>query len=154
MAVLTPEQLEFIASNPAVAMITVGKDGYAKPARIGIAVLDGGLVATATEDRKRTHRLRSDPRCTLYFNDAQFKYLAVETKVTIVDGDDGIDGTVRLVRHWQSAPEGPVTWYGETLEPDAFRQRMVDEGRVLFRFDVMKAYGLLVAPAATRGADD
>jgi hypothetical protein len=146
MADLTAEQLEFIQSGPAVAMITVGEDGYAKPVRIGLAVLDGELVATATEGRRRTPRLRADPRCTLYFSDAQFKYLSVETTVTIVDGNEEIDGTVRLVRHWQSAPEGPVTWYGETLEPDVFRQRMVDEGRVLYRFAVVKAYGLLVAP--------
>jgi len=146
MAELTPEQLAFIESKPAVAMITVGEDGYAKPVRIGIAMLDGGLVSTATEDRTRTPRLQSDPRCTLYFSDAHFKYLSVETTVTIVDGDEGIDGTVRLVRHWQSAPEGPVTWYGETLEPGGFRQRMVDEGRVLFRFEVTKAYGLLGMP--------
>lgn len=154
MADLTSEQLEFIQSGPAVAMITVGDDGYAKPVRTGLAVLDGEMVATATEGRRRTPRLRSDPRCTLYFSDAQFKYLSVETRVTVLDGDEGIDGTVRLVRHWQSAPEGPVTWYGQTYEPDAFRQQMVDEGRVLYRFEVLKAYGLLVAPGATTASDD
>jgi general stress protein 26 len=143
MADLNAEQLEFIQSGPAVAMITVGEDGYAKPVRIGVAILDGELVATATEDRRRTHRLRSDPRCTLYFNDAQYAYLAVETKVTIVDGEAGIEDSIRLVRHWQGQPEGPVSWFGATLQPDEFRQTMVDEKRVVFRFEVVKAHGMI-----------
>jgi len=146
MADLTSEQLAFLESKPAVAMITVGDDGYAKPVRMGFAMLDGGLVATATEDRTRTHRLRSDPRCTLYFNDDKYAYLAVETKVTIIDGEAGIEDSMRLVRHWQNQPEGPVTWFGATLQPDEFRQAMVDEKRIVFRFEVINAYGMLGMP--------
>jgi general stress protein 26 len=146
MTDLTSEQLEFIATKPSVAMITVGADGYAKPVRMGIALLDGGLVATATADRVRTHRLRSDPRCTIYFNDAEFRYLAVEARVTIVDGQAGVEESMRLVRHWQGQPEGPVTWFGQTLEPDQFRQTMLDEHRVSYRFEVVKAYGMIATP--------
>lgn len=147
MTVLTFEQREFITSGASVAMITVGDDGYAKPVRVGVGYLDGVLCGTGTESRRRTARLRADPRCTLYFTDAKFRYLAVETTVTIVEGSAGVDGSMRLVRQWQGVQEdSAVGWFGERLEPDAFRQRLVEEGRVLYQFEVVKAYGLLAAP--------
>lgn len=147
MTVLTSDQREFVTSGATVAMITVGRDGYAKPVRVGVAYLDGVLCGTGTESRRRTARLRADPRCTLYFTDAQYRYLAVETTVSIVDGDAGVDGSMRLVRQWQRVPDdGAVDWFGETLEPDAFRQRLMEEGRVLYQFEVVKAYGLLGPP--------
>jgi len=33
-------------------------------------------------------------------------------------------------------------WYGEELGEPAFRQAMIDQGRVIYQFDVDKAYGL------------
>ncbi len=146
MADLTEEQLDFVTSGAAAAMVTVGEDGYAKPVRVGVTIMDGQLCSTGTEGRRRTDRLRTDPHCTLYFADDQFRYLAVETRTSIVDGEAGIEESMRLVRQMQGTPEGPVSWFGETLEPDAFRQRMVDEERIVFRFEVVRAHGLLGMP--------
>ena len=143
---LSQEQLDFITSGVAAAMITVGGDGLAKPVRVGVGLLDGRLCSTATASRRRTVRLRSDPRCTLYFCDPAFKYLAVETTVTIDEGQAGVDGSERLIRAMQGVPQGPVSWFGQTLEPEAFRQRLADEGRVLYRFEVASAHGLLRVP--------
>lgn len=146
MTELTSAQADFISSGPAAAMITVGDDGYAKPVRVGVAMLDGVLCSTGTADRRRTARLRSDPRCTLYFADARFRYLSLETTVTVIEGDRGIDGSERLIRQMQGNPHGAVSWFGATLEPDAFRQRLVEEGRVMYRFDIVRVHGLLDPP--------
>jgi hypothetical protein len=79
--------------------------------------------------------------------DAAYRYLALETTVTILDGDAGVEGTMRLVRQMQGvADDSPVTWFGETLDPEAFRQRMIDEQRILYQFEVHRAYGLLGMP--------
>jgi hypothetical protein len=146
MTQLTPEQLDLIRTGHA-AMITVGSDGYAKPVRVGLGIVDGVLCSTGTATRRRTARLRSDPRCTLYVADAAYRYLALETTVTILDGDAGVEGTMRLVRQMQGvADDSPVTWFGETLDPEAFRQRMIDEQRILYQFEVHRAYGLLGMP--------
>ena len=59
---LSEQELTFIATHQAAAMITVGADGFAKPARVGVGVVDGKLWSSSTADRVRTKRLRRDPR--------------------------------------------------------------------------------------------
>ena len=50
--------------------------------------------------------------------------------------------SVRLFRVMQDKPEGPLSWFGGELGDDAFRQTMVDEGRLIYEFDVTRAYGM------------
>src|SRR5689334_15280320 len=109
---LTPADLAALERTTAAAMITVGPDGWAKPARISLAIVDGRLWSTGKEHLVRTKRLRADPRCTLYVQDEGHGWRGLETKVGIIDGADGVAATERLVRVLQHKPTGPVGWYG------------------------------------------
>ena len=123
-------------------MITVGEDGMPKAVRIGVALVDGGLWSSGTAGRRRTERLRRDPRCTLFVFDTAYAYLTLETTVTILDGSDAPALNLRLFREMQDRPTGPLSWFGTELNEDAFLRRMAKEGRLIYRFDVQRAYGL------------
>jgi len=139
---LNQAQQGFLESNPSAAMITVGEDGIPKAVRVGVAVVDGAIWSSGTRDRVRTARLREDPRCTLFVFGPGFDALTLETTVEILDDSDVAERSVRLFRQMQARPEGPLMWYGEELGEPAFRQAMIDQGRVIYQFDVDKAYGL------------
>jgi Pyridoxamine 5'-phosphate oxidase len=138
---LSESEAGFIGANPMAAMVTVGADGMAKVARVGIAVVDGLLCSSGTRDRVRTERLRRDPRCTLFVFQAGFEWLGLETSVEILDGADVPARSVRMFRQMQNRPTGPLSWFGGDLTEDEFLERMVDEGRIIYQFDVHRAYG-------------
>jgi hypothetical protein len=139
---LTDEQREFLESNRAAAMITVGGDGMPKAVRVGVTVVDGRIWSSGTRDRVRTRRLLRDPRCTLFVFEPGFNALTLEAAVEILDGPDVPDQSVRLFRRMQGRPDGPLMWHGRELEEASFRQTMIDEGRIIYQFNVEKAYGL------------
>lgn len=139
---LSERELAFLRDHHAAAMVTVGSDGMPKAARVGVALVDGALWSSGTHDRVRTRRLRRDPRCTLYVHDPGFAFLVLETTVTILDGPDAAQQNLRLFRTMQDKPTGPLTWYGDELDDEGFVQRMVDERRLIYEFDVHRAYGL------------
>src|SRR5258708_20966799 len=96
---LSERQRQFVEDHNAAAMVTVGADGLAKVARVGVAVVDGKLWSSGTEDRVRTKRLRRDPRCTLFVYDVSSPlWLAIEATVTILDGPDAPPLSLRLFR--------------------------------------------------------
>jgi hypothetical protein len=132
----------FLDANHSAAMITIGRDGVAKVARVAVALVDGGLWSSGTEERVRTARLRRDPRCTLYVYDQGFAWRALETEVTILDGPDVPAQSVRLFRLMQGKPTGPLSWFGGELDEATFLQTMVDERRVIYEFDVRRSYGM------------
>jgi hypothetical protein len=138
---LSERELAFLRDHHAAAMVTVA-DGVAKAARVGVGVVDGALWSSGTRDRVRTERLRHDPRCTLYVHDPGFAYLVLETTVTILDGPEVAEQSVRLFRLMQDRPTGALSWFGGELDEDAFRQAMVDEGRLIYDFEVHRVYGL------------
>lgn len=139
---ISESDLAFLEANHSAAMITVGRDGMPKVARVGVAFVDGKLWSSGTADRVRTARLRGDPRCVLYVHSAALEWLTLETSVTILDGEDVPALSVRLFRVMQGRPDGPLTWYGGELDEEEFKQRMVDEQRLIYEFDVHKGYGL------------
>jgi Pyridoxamine 5'-phosphate oxidase len=139
---LSERDVAFLEANRSAAMITVGADGLAKAARVAIGVLDGRLWSSGTADRVRTPRLRRDPRCTLYVHADTFSFMTLETTVTILEGPEVPDQSVRLFRKLQDRPTGPLGWMTGELEEDAFRQAMVDEQRLIYEFEVTRAYGL------------
>lgn len=65
----------------------------------------------------------------------------METTVTILDGPDVPGLSLRLFRTMQHRPTGPLAWYGAELDDEAFRAAMVDEGRIVYQFEVLRAYG-------------
>jgi hypothetical protein len=139
---LTDSQIGFISQNPGAAMITIGADGMPKAVRVGVAVVDGQLWSSGTEDRVRTRRLRDDPRCTVIVFGDDRQALTLETRVRFIDGPDNAEDSVRLFRTMQNRPEGALLWYGEELDEAEFRQRMLDERRLIYEFEIEKAYGL------------
>lgn len=122
-------------------MITVTAAGVAKVARVGVALVDGKVWSSGTDDRVRTARLRRDPRSTLFVFETGWPWLAFETRVTILEGPDVPEWSVRLFRVMQGRPVGPLQWFGRQLDEDQFRQAMIDERRVIYEFDVLRQYG-------------
>jgi PPOX class probable F420-dependent enzyme len=139
---LTPQDRDFLIDHHAAAMITVGRDGTPKVSRVGVALVDGKLWSSGTADRVRTRRLRRDPRCTLYVHDPGYAWLALETSVTILDGPDAADLNLRLFRVMQDRPTGPLSWFGGELSEADFLRAMVDEGRLVYEFEVRHTYGM------------
>ena len=139
---ISSRDLAFVRQHRSAAMITVADDGMAKVARVGVAVVDGKIWSSGTQDRRRTARLRANPRCTLYVYDDSFNWVALECDVTILEGAIVPELSVRLFRVMQDKPQGPLGWFGGELGDEAFMQAMVDEGRVIYEFDVTRAYGM------------
>lgn len=139
---LSDAHLAYLADHHSAAMITVGEDGMPKAVRCGVALVDGRLWSSGTDDRVRTARLRRDPRCTLFVFDPGFAWLTLETAVAVLDGPEVPAQSVALFRVMQGKPTGPLSWFGGELDEAAFRQAMVDEGRVIYEFSVRNAYGL------------
>jgi PPOX class probable F420-dependent enzyme len=139
---LTAQDVDFLTSHHAAAMITVGPDGTPKVARVGVALVDGKLRSSGTADRVRTRRLRRDPRCALYVHDPGYAWLALETSVTILDGPDAPELNLRLFRVMQDRPTGSLSWFGGEFSENDFLRAMVDEGRLLYEFEVHHTYGL------------
>jgi hypothetical protein len=139
---LSETDLEFLAEHHSAAMITVTASGVAKVARVGVALVDGQLWSSATADRARTRRLRRDPRSTLFVFDAGFAWLALETTVTILDGPDAAQLNLRLFRIMQGRPTGALSWFGGELGEASFLEKMTEEGRLIYQFNVVRAYGL------------
>jgi hypothetical protein len=123
-------------------MITVGSAGIAKAVRVGVAVVDGRVWSSGTQDRARTRRLRQDPRSTLFVFGSGREALTLETTVELLEGPAVADLSIRLFRHMQDRPEGPLTWFGSELGEEDFRQAMVDQGRLIYEFTVARAYGV------------
>ena len=123
------------------AMITIGEGGWPKPVRVGIALVDGKLWSSGTQDRVRTRRLRRDPRCTLFVFDQAFRWLAVEATVTILEGPGAAAQNLQLFRVMQDRPGGPLSWFGGELDEGAFLQAMAEEHRLIYEFDVHRSYG-------------
>lgn len=142
MTELSEQEIGFLQRHQSAAMITVDAAGVAKPTRVGVALVDGRLWSSGTQDRVRTRRLRRDPRCTLFVFSDSFSWLAVESSVTILERPDVPELSVQLFRVMQNRPAGPLSWFGGELDEEAFRARMVEEGRLIYQFEVQKTYGM------------
>ena len=141
MVGLSEREIEWLRDHRAAAMVTLGADGVPKAVRVGVAVVDGELWSSGTSDRVRTERLRRDPRCTLFVFDSGFAWMTLETTVDILDGPEAPAQNLRLFRAMQGKPTGPLSWFGGELSEQEFLQTMVDEQRLIYRFDVHRTYG-------------
>jgi uncharacterized pyridoxamine 5'-phosphate oxidase family protein len=141
--VLTEAQQIFLENNHSAAMITVGKDGKPKVARVGTALVDGRLWSSGTEERKRTARLRRDPRCTLFVFDAAWRWLTLETAVRILDGADMPSLQLKMFRQMQNRPTGDLSWLGKELSEAEFLSVMEQEHRLIYEFEILHAYGMV-----------
>ena len=139
---------EFLQQHHAAAMITLKPDGMPHAVRVGVAVVDGTVWSSGTRDRVRTRNLRRDPRAVLFVFEQGFAALTLETRVRILDGPDVPSQSVRLFhemqRNLQPHPSGDnLMWYGKELTPAEFESAIRSEGRVIYEFEIQRAYGLL-----------
>lgn len=143
---LTEAEQQFIAGYPHAAMITVGGDGRPKAVMMEAAVVDGRLESASHADKVRTRRLRSDPRCTLYFADDEYRWLSLEAEAEIVEGPAAPAALLRYFRVRDGKPAAPLDYHSDRshhtgLDDEAFQRVMADEDAVLYRFAITKSYG-------------
>ena len=106
-------------------------------------MVDGKLWSSGTQDRARTRRLRQNPNCTLFVFDNTWSYLTLETTVRLLEGPDVPLLSERLFRIMQNRPTGPLSWFGGEMSPEDFRRAMTEEKRLIYEFEVHRAYGLV-----------
>jgi uncharacterized pyridoxamine 5'-phosphate oxidase family protein len=140
---LTAKQLAFLEKNHGAAMITTARDGIPRAVRVGIALVDGKLWSSGTQDRVRTARLRRNPNCTLFVFDNTWSFLTLETQVRIIEGSEAPELSVRLFRRMQNRSTGNLGWFGKDLALDDFKRAMVEEKRLIYEFSVSRAYGMV-----------
>jgi len=122
----------FLESHHDAVQATTKRDGTPHVARIGIGLVEGKLWSSATQDRVRTKHLRRDPRSTLMvMGDDRWHWLGLETRVTILDGPDAPQLNLKLYR----------VLAGEPSDLDEYLEAMVAEKRLIYEFDVVRAYG-------------
>ncbi len=136
---------DFLEKNRAAAMITLRPDGTPHAVRVGVAVVDDKIWSSATADRARNRHLRRDPRSTLYLQDSQgpFGWLTLECRVNLLEGPDAPELNLRLFRTMQGRPAPQaLAWYGRDLAEAEFLETMRAEGRLVYEFEIMRAYGM------------
>lgn len=114
-------------------MVTLKEDGTPHVARVGIGLVEGRIWSSGTRGRVRTRHLRRDPRSTLFVMGGAdpYAWLGLETIVTIHDGEDAVDRNLALYRVLAGEPE----------DLEEYRRAMVREERLVYEFDVRRAYG-------------
>jgi PPOX class probable F420-dependent enzyme len=123
----------FLQDHHAAVMVTLRADGTPHVARIDVGLVDGRLWSSGTRTRVRTGHLRRDPRATLCVLDPgdPQAWLGLETRVTIHDGDDAVERNLTLYR----------ALAGEPHDLDEYRAAMVTEQRLVYEFEILRAYG-------------
>jgi PPOX class probable F420-dependent enzyme len=147
---MEPKVQSFLEQTSSAAMVTLKKDGTPHAVRVGVTLVDGKLWSSGTQDRVRTRHLRRDPRSTLFVFDIKnpanaYNYLGLETRVTILEGPEVPELSVRMFRAMQRIPAGSdrkINWFGQEFDDESFKARMVEEGRLIYEFDILKSYGL------------
>ena len=124
-------------------MITLRANGSPVAVRVGIALVDGKLWSSGTQDRARTRWLRRDPRSTLFvFEPGGFGYMSIESQVRILDGPQAPELNLRLFRVMQGRPTGQLAWFGSEQSEEEFLQTMIDERRLIYEFEPVRVTGL------------
>jgi hypothetical protein len=136
----------FLETNQSAAMTTLRANGTPHVARIGLGVLDG-KIWTGTQIRLRTNHLRRDPRSTLFVFETGYRWLGLETTVTILEGPDVPGQTLCFMRALQEDQDtkpapGHVMWFGQEKTEKEFLDIMVEEQRLIYEFNVTRAYGM------------
>jgi PPOX class probable F420-dependent enzyme len=123
----------FLEQHHSAIMVTLKKDGTPHVARVGVGLVAGHLESSGTQGRLRTKHLRHDPRATLVvLNDGNaWNWLGLETTVTILDGEDAAQRNLALYR----------VLAGEPKDLDEYLAAMVTDQRLIYRFEIHRAYG-------------
>lgn len=146
MATMMDEQMKtFLDIFHSAAMVTYRRDGTAHTVRVAVALVDGKLWSSGTQSRIRTEHLRRDPRSTLFVFDNEWRWLTLECTVKILDGPEAPEQNLLLFRAMQQDMDvegDKVLWYGQPKTPEEFLDAMRSEGRLIYEFEVRRAYGM------------
>jgi hypothetical protein len=73
-----------------------------------------------------------------------WSWLALETIVTILEGPEAPELSVRLFQAMQGSPSPPgkIMWEGKEISTEEFLRIMLEEQRLIYEFDVTRTYGL------------
>lgn len=131
---LTDDDRAFLEEHHAAAMVTLREDGTPHVARVGVGLVDGRLWSSGTRGRARTRHLRRDSRSTLFVFDSAntWRWLGLETTVTILDGPDAAQLNLALYRVLAGEPE----------DLQAYLSAMAAEERLIYEFAVDRTYGV------------
>ncbi len=123
----------FLEEHHSAIMTTLRRDGTPHVARVGVGLVDGKLWSSGTAGRVRTKHLRNDSRSTLCVLDPRNAqhWLGLETTVDILDGPERVEQNLALYR----------VLAGEPDDLEEYKQAMVDEGRLIYQFNIKRAYG-------------
>ena len=123
----------FLETHHSAIMATIRKNGVPHVARISCGLVDGELWSSGTETRVRTAHLRRDNRATLCVVDDQNRYswMGLETTVDVLDGPDRAEQNLKLYR----------VLAGEPDDLEEYMAAMISEQRLIYRFNIVKAYG-------------
>jgi uncharacterized pyridoxamine 5'-phosphate oxidase family protein len=135
----------FLEKHHSAAMTTLRADVTPHVARVGVALVAGKVWSSGTQTRVRTKHLRRDPRSTLFVFDAEFRWLALESRVTILDGPDAPELHLPLFEVMQQGmgvPDGQINWFGRTISQEEFLKMMVEEQRLIYEFEIIRSYGM------------
>jgi PPOX class probable F420-dependent enzyme len=123
----------FLEKHHGAVMVTLRKDGSPHAVRVGIGLVDGRLWSSGTRDRVRTGHVRRDPRAGLFvLGENPWNWLALDSRVTILDGDDAPQLNLALYRELAGEPD----------DVDEYLEAMVAEKRLIYEFYVINAYGM------------
>src|SRR5256885_6073605 len=125
----------FLEKYHSAAMTTLRRDGTPHVARVGVALVDGKVWSSGTQTRLRTKHLRRDPRSTLFVFDTEFRWLALESRVTIFEGPDAPELNLRLFQVMQQGmgvPAGQIHLVGRAISREGVLQTMGEEQRLIF----------------------
>jgi len=130
----TAEDRDFLERHHAAAMVTLRADGTPHVARVGVGLVDGKLWSSGTRGRVRTTHLRRDPRSTLFVFDTEnaWRWLGLETTVTILDGPDAPELNLALYR----------VLAGEPDDLYEYLSAMKTEERLIYEFEISRSYGI------------
>jgi PPOX class probable F420-dependent enzyme len=139
---LDAKQRAFLEKNRSAAMTTLRPDGTPHAVRVGVALVEGRLWSSGTQKRTRTAHLRRDSRATLFVFDAQWQWLTLECQVRFLEGADAPELNLRFFKLIQQSASGRLSWFGRDVSEEEFLQIMRDEQRLIYEFDVQRAYGM------------
>ena len=130
---MDPAVRSFLENHHSAIMTTIAKSGVPHVARVSCGLVDGELWSSGTQTRVRTKHLRRDNRATLCVldDDDRYSWMGLETTVDILDGPDRAEANLKLYR----------VLAGEPDDLEEYMSAMIAEERLIYRFNVVKAYG-------------
>ena len=123
----------FLKDNHVAVMTTLKDDEMPHVVRVGVGLVEGRLWSSGTLERVRTRHLRRDNRSTLcILSNDRWRWLGLESRVSILEGPEAPEQNLALYRVIRRASPEDI---------DEYLQAMVAEKRIIYEFEILRAYG-------------